>query len=405
MERVAIISVDGHVKASRAGYRDHVEKKYLDVFDEWVRSEEEAGLPDAGNLNPEIGLEGQWDSQHRLRDLESKSVVAEVLFPNGLPFQFRRFEDVGRSADPELTNQARVAYNRWLAEFCAEAPGRRAGQALVSFDDVDQAVQDIHWAKEHGLGGMMMPALLPGGKFFFDPALDPVWAACVETGLPISQHGGAGTPAYDPPGFAALMTLAIEHSFFSGRSLWQMILGGVFERFPDLRMVFVETEVHWMAPVIQRLDERLGQGDDWLAFSRFMQRERSFSKLASEYWATNCYAGISPFTPIQIPMDTLVGHDEAGEPIAGFHIGADRSMFGVDYPHFETIFSATIDQVGQLLTDPCVTESEARKILYGNAAEVYGFDLTKLQPDIDRIGFTIDEVTAARAASARASAH
>ena len=231
----------------------------------------------------------------------------------------------------------------------------------MSFDDVDQAVKDIHWAKEHGLGGMMMPALLPGGKFFFDPALDPVWAACVETGLPISQHGGAGTPAYDPPGFAALMTLAIEHSFFSGRSLWQMILGGVFERFPDLRMVFVETEVHWMAPVIQRLDERLGQGDDWLAFSRFMQRERSFSKLASEYWATNCYAGISPFTPIQIPMDTLVGHDEAGEPIAGFHIGADRSMFGVDYPHFETIFSATMEQVGQLLTDPCVTESEARQ--------------------------------------------
>ena len=167
----------------------------------------------------------------------------------------------------------------------------------MSFDDVDQAVKDIHWAKEHGLGGMMMPALLPGGKFFFDPALDPVWAACVDVGLPISQHGGAGTPAYDPPGFAALMTLAIEHSFFSGRSLWQMILGGVFERFPDLRMVFVETEVHWMAPVIQRLDERLGQGDDWLAFSRFLQRERTFSKLASEYWATNCYAGISPFTP------------------------------------------------------------------------------------------------------------
>jgi len=398
MERVAIISVDGHVKASRAGYRSHVEKKYLDTFDEWVRSEEEAGLPDAGNLNPEIGLEGQWDSQHRLRDLESKGVVAEVLFPNGLPFQFRRFEDVGRAADPELTDQARRAYNRWLAEFCAEAPGRRAGQALVSFDDVDQAVKDIHWAKEHGLGGMMMPALLPGGKFFFDPALDPVWAACVDVGLPISQHGGAGVPAYDPPGFAALMTLAIEHSFFSGRSLWQMILGGVFERFPDLRMVFVETEVHWMAPVIQRLDERLGQGDDWLAFSRFLQRERTFSKLASEYWATNCYAGISPFTPVQIPMDALVGRDDDGAPTPGFHIGGDRAMFGVDYPHFETIFSSTMDQVGQLVNDPIVTESEARRILYGTAAEVYGFDLTALQPDIDRIGFTIDEVSAAHAA-------
>ena len=296
------------------GYRDYFEEQYLEIFDDWVRSEEEAGLPDAGNLNPEIGVDAQWDSAARLAALESQGVVAEILFPNGLPFQMRRFEDAGRAADLDLNRQARLAYNRWLADFCAETPGRRAGQALVSFDDIDQAVEDIHWAKEHGLGGMMMPALLPGGRFFFDPALDPIWAACVEVGLPISQHGGSGVPPYDPPGFAALMTLAIEHSFYSGRSLWQMILGGVFERFPDLRMVFVETEVHWIGPVIERLDSRLGKGDDWLAFSRFMQRERGFTRLASEYWATNCYAGVSPFTPLQVPMDVLVG--KSGEPRA-----------------------------------------------------------------------------------------
>ena len=73
-------------------------------------------------------------------------------------------------------------------------------------------------------------------------------------------------------------------------------------------------------------------------------------------------------------------------------------MFGVDYPHFETIFASTMDQVGQLVNDPIVTESEARSILYGTAAEVYGFDLNALQPDIDRIGFSIDEVSAAHAA-------
>jgi predicted TIM-barrel fold metal-dependent hydrolase len=398
MERVAIISVDGHVKASRSGYRDYFEQRYLETFDDWVRSEEEAGLPDAGNLNPEIGLEAQWDSGARLAALEGQGVVGEVLFPNGLPFQMRRFEDAGRAADQDLNRQARLAYNRWLADFCAETPGRRAGQALVSFDDIDRAVEDIHWAKDHGLGGMMMPALLPGGRFFFDPALDPVWAACVEVGLPISQHGGSGVPGYDPPGFAALMTLAIEHSFYSGRSLWQMILGGVFERFPDLRMVFVETEVHWIAPAIERLDSRLGMGDDWLAFSRFLQRERGFTRLASEYWATNCYAGVSPFTPLQVPMDVLVGKSGDHERDAGFSIGADRAMFGVDYPHFETIFPGTSHEVAQLVDDPSVTEADARKILYGNAAEVYGFDLGALQPHIDRIGFTFDDVSAANAA-------
>ena len=89
---------------------------------------------------------------------------------------------------------------RWLADFCSQAPGRLAGQALVLFDDVEQAVHDVYWAREHGLGGVMMPGLYPGGTYFFDPALDPVWAAIQETGLPVSQHGGAGLPAYSPPG-------------------------------------------------------------------------------------------------------------------------------------------------------------------------------------------------------------
>ena len=96
MSRTAIISVDGHVKASRAGYREYVEKQYLDDYDESVKAAEDAGLPDAGNLNPEYGFEAQWDSDRRLEALESQGVVAEVLFPNGQPFQVNRLEDFGR---------------------------------------------------------------------------------------------------------------------------------------------------------------------------------------------------------------------------------------------------------------------------------------------------------------------
>ena len=87
MNQVAIISVDGHVKAPRGGYRDYFEQRHLDAFDEWVGREEAAGVPDAGNLNHDFGLDSQWDSDKRLRVLEDVGVVAEVLFPNGLAFQ------------------------------------------------------------------------------------------------------------------------------------------------------------------------------------------------------------------------------------------------------------------------------------------------------------------------------
>jgi predicted TIM-barrel fold metal-dependent hydrolase len=385
--RTAIISVDGHVRASRSDYRAYIEEQHLDAFDEWVRSQEAAGAPESGNLSPGLEPTSQWDSDLRLKDMETQCVVAEVLFPNGLPFQTRPGDDIGSFSDPELNRQARLAYNRWLADFCAQTPGRRAGQALVSFDDIERAVADVHWAKEHGLGGVMMPALLPGDRFFFDPALDPFWAACVEVDLTVSQHGGSGAPAYGPPGFAAIMTLALEHSFYSGRSLWQMILGGVFERFPALRVAFVETEADWIGPAIRKLDRRLHWGDDWTGWAQIMQRERAFTRRARDYWSDNCYSGISPFTDEQVPLDELARPSADYEEFA---IGCDNAMFGVDYPHFESVFPETGVQVDALVSHPSITTEVARKILCENAARVYGFDLGRLQPDIERVGFDLE---------------
>jgi predicted TIM-barrel fold metal-dependent hydrolase len=390
MGRTAIISVDGHVKASRAGYRDYVEERFLDDFDRWVRAAEESGMPDSGNLNPAFGVESQWDSDGRLDALEGVGVVAEVLFPNGQPFQANRLEDFARTQSPELATEGRRAYNRWLADFCADARGRRAGQAVIAFDDIDEAVADVLWAKEHGLGGIMMPALNPGGRFFFDPALDPVWAAIQDVGLPISQHGGSGAPAYSPPGFASIVTLAMEHSFFSGRSLWQLMVGGVFDRFPDLRVVFVETEAYWMAPMINRLEQFTGMGSDWMGFARAMNRDSTMQRSATEYWFSNCYAGLSPFSSSMVPIDDLAREGGSTE----FFIGADRAMFGVDYPHFESILPSMTPTLDELLGNPAISDEHAQRILFGNAAEVYGFDRAALEPHIERVGFEIDEVLA-----------
>jgi predicted TIM-barrel fold metal-dependent hydrolase len=387
MGRAAIISVDGHVTAARSAYRQYIEQQYLDVFDEWLREQEARGAGEPGGVQPGLDVASQWDSDLRLKDMETQGVVAEVLFPNGMPFQVAPADNVNAFSGPELDRQARLAYNRWLADFCAQTPGRRAGQALIAFDDVDLAVEDIHWARDHGLGGIMMPTLLPGGIFFFDPALDPVWAACVEVDLPISQHGGSGAPVYNPSGFAAIMTLALEHSFYSGRSLWQMILGGVFERFPRLRVAFVETEADWIAPAVRKLDRRLQWGDDWTGWAKTLQRQRSFTRLARDYWADNCFAGISPFTIEQVPLEELARPSADYEHFA---IGCDNAMFGVDYPHFESIFPETASQVADLVGDPSISAEVSRKILYENAARVYGFDLEALRSDIERIGFEVD---------------
>jgi predicted TIM-barrel fold metal-dependent hydrolase len=393
MAKTAIISADGHVKASRREYREYLTKPFLDDYDALVKAADEAEVPDAGNLHPDLDPAVQWDSGLRLDNLEAIGVVAEVLFPNGLPFQVNPLDDHAHFASPEHAAAGRHAYNRWLADFCGQEPDRRRGQMVTSFLDVDQTVQDIHWARAHGLGGVMIPEFTPESRAFVDPDLDPIWAALVESDLPLSAHGGASMPDYGPAGFAAMIAMMAENAFFSNRTLWMLISGGVFDRFPSLRVAYVETQAYLIVAALNHLDAMVHPAGDWMGFARTMDREETTDRLASEYLGRNAYIGISPFSPVQISIADLVGKDEEGlRP--GVHIGADGAMFGVDYPQAESIFDRAMGEVATLVAAPRVTEEDVRKILMETAARVYGFDLDALQPHVDRVGFELADVRA-----------
>jgi predicted TIM-barrel fold metal-dependent hydrolase len=398
MADTAIISIDGHVKGSRREYRDYVPAKYLEVYDEQVKAAEDAGMRDAGNLHPEFGPEVQWDSDLRIRNLESVGVVAEVLFANGQPFQMNRLDDFASSASVELGEVGRQVYNRWLVDFCARAPERRRGQLAVSFDDVDQAVDEVYWAKEQGLGGVRLPGLTREGRYFFDPELDPVWAACQETGLVVTQHGGAADPnepsgsgpgRITAPGFGAFQMISTENAFFSNRSLWMLIAGGVFDRFPDLRAAWIETQVLFVMPTITYLDRVCDS--DWMG--QWGVRP-AIKRLPSEYFGTNIFIGLSPFSPRQDPSGDVLGITADGDVRPGFHLGVHSLMYGVDYPHFETNFKRNLGEVATLVTTPYISEADAKSILFDTAAELFDFDIDALQPHIDRAGFDIAEVQA-----------
>jgi predicted TIM-barrel fold metal-dependent hydrolase len=267
------------------------------------------------------------------------------------------------------------------------------GQALIDFIDIPHAVKEIHAAKDNGFVGILMPPLrpeIPGARYFFDPELDPIWAACVETGLPISQHGGIGAPSYHPVGPAAFLTLATEHSFFSGRSLWQLILGGAFDRFPALKVAYVETESWWLRPVMKLLDARDQVGDDWAeaASNPLAAQKRPYRRLPSEYLESNVYIGISPFAQSLVNADAF----DDGKP----HrlVTTDNAMVGADYPHPETALPHLRENVRAFAALPGISEQGARKVIYGNAAEIYGIDLTRLQPHIERVGFEVAFATA-----------
>ena len=376
MAKVGIVSVDGHVKAPWPIYRSYLDPEWRNTYDDWARAAE--ARPDFCHTG--FGTNSQWDTDKRVADLEAQGVVAEVVFPNGTPF--------AKSDSIELTRAGNQAYNRWLSDACAEIPGRMFGQALVDFHDVDLAVKEIHQAKDRGFVGILMPPLTPeigGSRYFFDEALDPIWSACVETGLPLSQHGGIGAPTYHPQGPAAFLTLATEHSFFSGRSLWQMILGGVFDRHPELKVAYVETESWWLRPVVQLLDGRDKFGDEWAdASNNPLALKRPYRRLPSDYLSTNVFFGISPFAKQLVSAEAF--DDGRDRPL----VTTGNAMAGADYPHPETALPWLRDTVCNFATLPGISEDQARKVIYGNAAGLFGIDMASLQSHIDRIGIELE---------------
>lgn len=382
-ENYVVISADCHGGANVAGYRPYLESRYHHDFDAWQ----------AGFHNPYPDIEGDdaernWDSSRRLAELEADGVVAEVLFPNTIPPFFPKTSLVHQppgASDGDLERRwaGLRAHNRWMADFCADAPGRRAGICQIMLHDVEGSVAEIRWAAEAGLtGGVLLPGAPPGSDVppLYAPDYEPVWSVCEELGLPINHHSGSAAPDYgDYPAAQAMFLLEVV--WWAHRTLWHLIFSGVMERHPNLQFVFTEQGTAWLPEELTRLDYyhlRLS-GTGAAAGSqeaKFGEAMGQLSLTPSEYWARQCQLGSSFIRAAEVPLRTRVG--------------VDRIMWGSDFPHLEGCWPYSHEHLR--LAFAGVAEDEVRAMVGGNAARVYGFDLAALAPLAQRFGPSVAEV-------------
>jgi predicted TIM-barrel fold metal-dependent hydrolase len=186
MPRYMVISADCHAGLPAPLYRPYLEPKYQADFDRYLektapgRGEgmkrlftSEAIADHAKEAEGAGGFEGFWQHDTRLKELEAEGIVAEVVFPDGTQDNeapFRRDPD----ASTDLLAAGARAYNRWVADLCAEAPERRIGLAIVLMDDVDAAVAEIRRAKQAGLRGIMIPIRTKGLPNYYDDRYEPI---------------------------------------------------------------------------------------------------------------------------------------------------------------------------------------------------------------------------------------
>ncbi len=378
-DRYTVISVDGHAGAEMRAYKAYLPSKWHDEFDAWA----DAYVNPFSDLLSSTAYRN-WDSDARLTETESQGVVAEVLFPNTIPpfFAQSNLTALEPTADDYEHRWAGLqAHNRWLADFCGAAPGRRAGCAQVFLNDLDDTLAELRWAKDnmHVCAGVLLPNVPPNSALLplWDPHYEPLWDLCEALDLPINIHSGSGLPDFGQHE-AARAIMLIELAWYAHRAVWHLIFGGVLERHPNLRVVLTEQGTGWIPRGLDTLDwfhRRMTHGGAAEAVF-FGAVAKQMTMTPSEYFQRNFWVGASFLRP----SESALRHD----------VGVGRIMWGADYPHSEGSYPYTTEALRAAFA-PC-PPAETQQMLETTAARVYDFDLAALREIGDRIGPTVGEV-------------
>jgi predicted TIM-barrel fold metal-dependent hydrolase len=265
----------------------------------------------------------------------------------------------------DLYRASFAAYNRWLADFCHFAPRRLAGVGYVPMHDVEEAIAVMRDCAARGLKAVNIPAFpmsklgsLNGGdaqtkaltgdtnseRSYADPEFDPFWKAACELGMPLTIHLGSRIVRFTEPKY--LLSDMLMSKFGMGEPIAIMIYGGVFQRFPELKLASVESGVGWFAFAANYMDETWKKQRYWV--NSTLEHEPSY------YWDRNIYGSFI--------------HDRVGVMMRGLP-GAGNIMWSSDYPHSETTFPHSKDVIEKLFEG--VPEDEKKMILSGRANRLY----------------------------------
>lgn len=364
-----IISADSHITEAPNTYSDYIDAKWRDkaphIVDagdkgdvyvvDGMKSTVKMGLVAAAGIPSEdLGKKtrfeelhrGGWDPEARMGEQDTDGVSAEVIYPTvGMV--------ISSHPDFEYKKACFDAYNRWLAEYCSVHPDRLIGCGQTAMRTPEEGVADLHAIKAAGLRGVMMPNV-PAQEDYDSAIYNPVWEAAVELGLPLSFHIiPAPIPGQRGPRLNGFLGVIRQCQDIVGT----MIFGGVFERYPDLKVVIVEADAGWVPHYQYRMDHGYERHRSW------MDPGVQLSRMPSEYFSENIY--------------TTFQDDYTAFKVAD-HMNWRRLLWASDFPHSDSTWPWSQDILTEQTKELSSEQLEA--ILSGNVAELYGIDRGTLAP-------------------------
>ncbi|MGO9058384.1 MAG: amidohydrolase family protein [Candidatus Binataceae bacterium] len=304
----------------------------------------------------EAARAGGWDPAERLKDQEIDGLEAEVVYSSlGMPL-------FGLD-DAEVQQACFRAYNDWVSEFCSYSPNRLFGIALIGLDDIKEGVKELERCRKIGLRGALIAGLPPEDAPYSSRAYDPVWQAAAELGMPISLHVVTGarrkhllTPTAqqiaaregDAPGIG-MIALYMFLTTDVQQSLFTILLGGVLQRFPKLKIVSAENDTGWLPHFMYRMDH---------AYNKLHHRANLNLELTpGEFMRRQVFATF---------QDDPIG------PMTYKYFGTDNYMWASDFPHPDSTFPDSHKVIEKDFEG--VPEEVKKKMVFDNVRRLYGIE-------------------------------
>jgi predicted TIM-barrel fold metal-dependent hydrolase len=289
---------------------------------------------------------GGWDPGQRLRDMDSEGIDVAVLYPT-LSFFFPEI------ADPALHAALCRAYNDWLADYCRADPRRLIGVALLPLDDIDASIRELERTTDaYGFRGAFFRPNPYAGRAIQNRAYDPFWECAASLGVPIAVHEGISdtlpTLGRDRSANPVLQHL-MSHPFEQMAACAGLVLGGVLDRHPALRFVFLESGCGWLPYWLERMD---GHWKTWTSHLPAVKTK------PSEAFRRQCFVSMDP-------------DDETGPGVIA-QLGDESLVWASDYPHIDSPFPGAVKETLEVLAG--VPESSRRKVLGSNGLRLYGIE-------------------------------
>jgi predicted TIM-barrel fold metal-dependent hydrolase len=330
------ISGDSHVSEPPDLWEKEMPAKYRDKALHFPRVE-------YGRFNH--ARKGGWDPVERLKDMAYDGISAEILYPTLAKGLFEQF--FYEPVDLGLSQAGEMVYNDWMIDFCKNAPDRLWGQALIGLWDIDYAIKEMQRAKDGGLKGVATWIAPPEGIPFTGDHYERFWSAAEEMEMPIGWHINTGFGAYvarkGEDRFGLITRQAYGHKAVAMKALAEMILSGVMQRHPKLKVVLAEFEAGWIPFYLEDLDRKFDKG-----------RDMGLDLLPSEYFSRQMYS-------------TFMQDGVASYLLNRW--GGDNFVYANDYPHAGGIWPYTNDTIELTMAD-LPTETR-KKVLGETMATVY----------------------------------